>query len=542
MECNSCNERLADFLLDELPEAEAVLVQEHLNLCTACMRTYKDLKGTGKALEAVPALRAVQGSNEFKQAVRSQAAVELTEIVGKLPPDKRLKLEARRAARLSRVIERPAPPPTRSALSTSLMLVVIAGIAALTVILTYPRHSISPSERLPLGSLSVTHGKVEQFYVRANEPNTDVKEGAVVLPGSAFSTLENSRARFDFVDGSSLFLGPQSQVTIRGFSKGTDRFVIVLEKGEAGVFRPNNFDIPPPPEPGTPGQQWELRSDVGTAVLDYGDHAYLKSIKGAKNFSGDVMVLAGKVNILKRSGETLGTVEAGSRAKLSADSASFSAEPVKNARVPSWRIDVVSDSDLERLVGAWVKITSRRDGIVTAESTYSRSNSKRLHEWVAIPADKGGTLLNPAAGQEHKHVIPFTAPMTFELTLARDSQRDASFAFGAMKTAEESGVSIDVTKDALLQIREKGRVVRSAKVAVRQSDKDERLRLELNPEGAGFSAQLITATSKTKSLSVQKSDGLCELWVQGLSGGATFEEVKISGVVPAEWLREQLSK
>src|SRR3954466_10602484 len=116
MDCNSCNERLADFLLDELPESEAVLVQEHLNVCQECMRTYKDLKGTGKALEAVPSMRTVNGSTEFKQAVRAQAAVELTDIVGKLPPDKRLKLEARRAARLSRVIERPVAAPPRNTL------------------------------------------------------------------------------------------------------------------------------------------------------------------------------------------------------------------------------------------------------------------------------------------------------------------------------------------------------------------------------------------------------------------------------------------
>src|SRR3954468_11700664 len=104
MECLNCTERLADFLLDELPESEAVMVQEHLNLCSNCMRVYKDLKGTGKMLEAVPSMRPVQGTPEFEKAVRAQAVMELANLVAKLPPDKRLKLEARRAARLSRVI------------------------------------------------------------------------------------------------------------------------------------------------------------------------------------------------------------------------------------------------------------------------------------------------------------------------------------------------------------------------------------------------------------------------------------------------------
>ena len=64
----------------------------------------------------------------------------------------------------------------------------------------------------------------------------------------------------------------------------------------------------------------------------------------------------------------------------------------------------------------------------------------------------------------------------------------------------------------------------------------------MNPEKNGFSAQFTSATNKSKSLSVQKDDGLGELWVQGLSDGTAFEEIKISGVVPANWLREQLSK
>ena len=50
MDCAGCNELLADFLLDELPESEAVLVHEHLLICPDCMKSYRELKGTGKAL------------------------------------------------------------------------------------------------------------------------------------------------------------------------------------------------------------------------------------------------------------------------------------------------------------------------------------------------------------------------------------------------------------------------------------------------------------------------------------------------------------
>src|SRR5476651_1248787 len=91
MDCEHCTEYLADFLLDELPEGEAVLIQEHLNLCPPCMRRYKELKGTGKALEAVPAMRAVHGSQEFTRVVHAGAAVESQKIIEALPAEKRVR-------------------------------------------------------------------------------------------------------------------------------------------------------------------------------------------------------------------------------------------------------------------------------------------------------------------------------------------------------------------------------------------------------------------------------------------------------------------
>src|ERR1700758_1593579 len=111
MNCDWTTDRLADFLLDELPESEAVLVQEHLHICQPCMNTYRDLKGTGKMLSAVSSMRAVPPTEEFRESARAQAVVELRNIVASLPPEKRLRLEARRAARMSRALQKtPAAP------------------------------------------------------------------------------------------------------------------------------------------------------------------------------------------------------------------------------------------------------------------------------------------------------------------------------------------------------------------------------------------------------------------------------------------------
>jgi len=543
MECASCNERLADFLLDELPEGEAVLVQEHLNLCQECMRTYRDLKGTGKALSAVTSMRAVEGSTQFKQAVREKAAVELTEIVGKLPPDKRLKLEARRAARMSRVIERPQPR-SRYSLSTSILLVVLAGLVALTVILIYPRHNSSLGQREPLGSLSVTMGRVEQFYVRPNEPHTAVKEGKNILPGDAYSTQENSCARFDVRDGSSLFLGPKTQITFRMQANEHENFVIVLEKGELGVQRPAQLNAD---EGVTVSQYWEVRSDAGTMLLGPGDHAYMKSTKSAKDFSGEVLVIAGSAELHDRSGHPVGTLNDSQHALISGNMTGVSPENLPNARVPAWRVDLTSEADLAKLISAQTKIVARRGGTVQAEVVYDSSDLKRgLHDWVSdnpAAAERANALTLPP-GVRMRNVLPFTAPLTVEINLPRDSQRDASFAFGALESAE-SGAAVDVTREAALQIREKGRAVRSVTVPARtQAGKIERLRLEVSPEGGNFAVQLSSSVDKGNkplSLAKEKNDKP-ELWLQGLGDGVNLREVKISGVIPTEWLREQLSK
>src|SRR5947207_12234270 len=137
MDCAGCNELLADFLLDELPESEAVLVHEHLLICPDCMKAYRELKGTGKALEAVPSMRSVEGSDTFKADVRKQAVIEADKIVAKLPADRRLRLEARREARQSiRMSRRQAPPKVWS---PGLLILALAAAMVLAAVLFWPK-------------------------------------------------------------------------------------------------------------------------------------------------------------------------------------------------------------------------------------------------------------------------------------------------------------------------------------------------------------------------------------------------------------------
>lgn len=542
MDCSSCSERLPDFLLDELPESEAVMVQEHLNLCSSCMRTYKDLKGTGKALEAVPSLRAVQGSAEFENAVRAQAVVELANIVAKLPPDKRLKLEARRAARMSRVIERPQPP-ARRAFSVSLMLLVLASVAALLVILNYPQKRPT-DEKTAAGVLKLAAGKVEQFYQRSGEPHTAVQEGKNIFPGDSFLTPDSGRARFDLADGGSLFLGPNSQVTFRVQSPGTDNFVIVLEKGELGAHRPENV-IDHSDGQQAP-QQWEIRSEAGAVLLDPGAHAHVSLKKSAKGLNEEVVAYKESVRILNHSTKTLGTLFYGHKAEFTPDAKELRSETLRNLRVPSWRLDLVSEEDLGELLSARVKIVGRHDGALRAELHYSAQNPKpALQDWVCEPAAgekpaAGGLTLQARA--RLCHVIPFSAPLSIDLGLSHDNPGDGVFAFGALETAS-SGVSVDVAHEARLQVRENGRTVRSGVAPARgPSGKVERLQLDIRKEGGSLGAQLSTSVEKTNALPLPKELNSGKLWLQGLNDNVSFDEVKISGVIPAEWLKEKISK
>jgi len=571
MDCAICSERLADFLLDELPESEAVLVQEHLSLCPACMRTYRDLKGTGKALEAVPSMRPVEGSPEFEQAVRAQAAVELSHILNRLPADKRLKIEARRAARLSRIA--PSPAPRHKLVSLPLVAAFAAGVAALAIILAYPSGPTPDAERTPIGRLSVAAGTVEQFYQRPNEPHTPVKEGKSILPGDAFSTTDNGRARFDIDPGGSLFLGPSSHVTFRVQPPGSSTFVVFLEKGELGILSPRPHTESSEGEaPGSGGEdavvpQWEVRSEAGTVLVGPGAHVHLKVSNSGGKFSGALTVLPGSVEVLSRSGRSLGTVSSYHRAVLTGAETSLKSEPQEKARMPAWRLDLVSEGELATVLSARVKVLGRHEGVVEAELVYGSRDQKGFqHDWLpettgigtdkaADPkreADAGRTIgtagaLNLPAGMRRRHIVPFVPPLVFELALARDSQGGGSFAFGALGTPE-GGVAVDVARDAVLQVRDQCRTAHSAAVPVRTAaGKLEHLRLEIadgTAAGApkpGLTAQLIAPAGKSNLLPLAKKvQG--KLWLQSLADNVAFDEVRISGCIPAEWLRERLSR
>ena len=167
-----------------------MLVHEHLLTCPACMKAYRELKGTGKALEAVedPCDRS-RRRRRSKKAMREQAKAESEKIVSKLPPDKRLRLEARREARQSVRTSRRAPPP--KVWSPGLLVLALGAAAVLAAILFWPAQDRSSSTRSRWAPCQLRWAKSISFTRKKSKTYTPVEEGKSFLPGDWFKTGES---------------------------------------------------------------------------------------------------------------------------------------------------------------------------------------------------------------------------------------------------------------------------------------------------------------------------------------------------------------
>jgi hypothetical protein len=541
--CESCTEFLADFLLDELPETQAVLVQEHLNICPGCMRAYKELKGTGKALEAVPALRPVEASEQFGQAVRAGAAAELANIVAKLPPEKRLRLEVRRAARNSVAAPR-VPPPPRPLWSNPVLMLAVAGVVIVVAVMLHKPGNTVVS-RQSVARLTALAGKVEQFFQRQNEPHSPAREGREIFSGDIYSAQENGCARMDLNGGGSLLLGPRGTLSFRATAENAEAAYVELEKGELGV----QLAASTQGETGG-GTGVEIRAGVFRFQLSAGACAYFTVAQAGrdKSVSVDVRMLRGSAQVLRQNGEKV--AQAGSLQRVvCAPGANPVPEGLDDARVPVWRAALISDEELAGCVGGGVKVLGRGLDGVDVELSYSGANTGGLGDWQGESPENflvrraDGLLSLPSHGR-FRHVLPLGAPLTFETRLDARSSSDASFAFGVFKTAS-GGVSVDVEREAVLTVKSRGGDTRSSALPARaQKGQAEKLRLDIVREASGqLSAVLNISDRRSKDLPIARDAETAggEVWLQGLGEGILFSDIHIEGRIPAGWLRERLS-
>ena len=136
MDCSACKELLPDFVMDELNEQDHAIVAAHLETCSECRARSRELKVTGKALQAVAALKPVSATPILQAKIMKDARAESEKIIKALPPDKRRKAERMRemrdAARVALTADEVAqagmPWPQLAAAIAVLALLVITGI------------------------------------------------------------------------------------------------------------------------------------------------------------------------------------------------------------------------------------------------------------------------------------------------------------------------------------------------------------------------------------------------------------------------------
>jgi hypothetical protein len=327
MNCATCGDCIADFLLEELPESEAVLVQEHLALCPTCSRAFHELKGTGKALEAVPAMCGVTGSTAFVTRLRENAALESAKIVLNLPPEVRLRTEARKAARKA---SRKSPQMVEKtgtwrygAIAAALFLA-----SGLVFILTPSRKNNPIPPSLVPGVLRVARGDVQCMR---GDSRGIAEGGKRVEERDRFQSSTESGARFDFDGNGEALLGPSSKITFKNLSASGP--VVFLEEGCLGARLP-------PALTGGPSCEWEVQSKAYRILLSTGTHAFIVVTDTGNDARLEIMVLSGKARVFKHSGQSVATAASGQKLTLAPSLEGAQAEDIRDAEPPGWAADL----------------------------------------------------------------------------------------------------------------------------------------------------------------------------------------------------------
>jgi len=534
MNCNECREKLSDFLLDELPESEAVLVQEHLSLCPECMSIYKELKGTGRALEAVPAMNVVAGSEEWRNQVKDLGREESEKIIRLLPPDKRARAEMRRAARLSQA----RPPATSQRMQKrggmfTVIALIVAGLAIVAAILLYPMGGTS-REPVQVATLALCMGKVSQFYQRAGEPWSPAQQGKTVLTGDAYSTGADGRARFDLGGGGAVFAGPDADLKFqRPESEGKD-WILRLDAGEAGVELPEGPSV----------HGWTVVAAAVEVRVRPGARVYLNSGRGGNGAQCTVYVSKGGVQAAFGRGKGNQEVSAGQAAVFYEDSKLAPTSDAADATVPGWRADLLTETEVKAFFTFPVKIKERRAAGLLVELNLTPA-PEHPSDWTVESGKRGpmkqtsGALLFPADSRA-LFTAPLDPPMTLELDLAPETPKEAGLALTLFESAA-GRVNVDLDRVAQLTVRDKDHA-RSEKVSARtKPNGSEALKLEASASAGDYAIVVTTNSGSTKPLLLPHGLENGAFSIRGVGDSAYVERLRIVAVLPRAWLRKKLS-
>ncbi|MBI3829244.1 MAG: zf-HC2 domain-containing protein [Planctomycetes bacterium] len=538
MNCHDCAEKLSDFLLDELPESEAVFVQEHLALCPSCMATYKQLKGTGKAMEAVESMRPVRPTSGFDDKVMSSARVESQKIIETLPPEKRLRMEARAAARRAHIqVKDPAAVSQRkqSPWSGAVVVILLVGFVAAAAILLYPSDGLDKAPK-EIGNLTLSSGKAEQFFQKQGEQWSAVTAGKPVRTDDEYSTREDGGIRFD-VEGGGIFMGPSSELKFRRPESSDQAFQMLVPNGEVGAERAEG-------KAGEAEKAWVIRTDAAIVTVPAGSSVYVQAARNAQGRQCEVLVRQGSAKISYWGGKGKDEVKAGESASFWEDARVQPQKSAPEALVPLWRMNLLNDAELAKIFTGSARVLERRAEGLVVEVGYGFGKAGGLQDWGAAVtiAQKPNGVLQLPADVRCTFVAPLNAPASIELAIHPDSPKDAAIACGVLD-GEKGRVSADYDKqEALLQVREPDHPG-AVRIPYRAQAKTlERARLEISDVGIDTQALVTTTSAKSKPLPVPKSllaPGA--LWVSGVRDEAVLEGIRVTGLVPRKWLRQKFA-
>ncbi|GMV80374.1 MAG: hypothetical protein AMXMBFR7_15580 [Planctomycetota bacterium] len=543
MNCEQCQEKLPDFLLDELPEHQAISVQEHLLHCAVCMARYRELKGTGKAMEAIPEYRNVSPTDQFKETVQTAARVESQKIIETLPAEKRERLRKRQAAQLAKMGASSTLATHRQASpwSGAVLAILVIGIAVASMILLYPGGP-TRTPPLELGSLDRAVGEVQQFYAKAGQSWSQVQAGKVVQTYDEFATRDDGCARFALNGGGAVLLGPLTEVKFRPHEPEKQELLIQLTKGDLGLERPLSGSA----GAGQGPREWQIATKSAAILPRPGARLYVKVEDRAEGEAVTVRAIKGQLSVSIDGGAPI-AVDGGQELAW-IEGGSAPAPKDGSLQPPAWRVDLLGAEELARYLAAPIKVLKRRPNGLEVELTYGFKAAGSLRDWKPAQGERrlvalsNGGISVPTEARFGLDA-PLDAPLTIEMIVRKDTPKEASFAFGALD-GDDSRVSVDLGREALLQIVKGSQRLRAAHVPYRKLPaENEKLILSVIPEGAETKAILQCNDQKTRDLALAPEllrPG--KVWLSALDEGLVLEGLTVRGVLPRAWLLERLAE
>ncbi len=543
MKCKTCLNKIADFLLDELPEAEAVLVHEHLNICPKCMKAYMELKGTGRALEAIPEMQPVQVSDDFGSEVKEAARMESQKIIRTLPADKRLRMEMRQAQMSQKSSTSTRQQKQNSTWSGLVFAILAVGLIAAGIIAFYPTGSSNPlAERI--GELTQTSG-VEAIQKKQDSKWVSVQKGVAIWTGDVFSSKPSGGAYFNLDNEGTMFMGPSSELSIR-HPQSKAGWTVNLAGGEMGLHRPAKASR----KRDVSKYSWMIQTEAAWVEIHPGSTVYVLAAPDPQGRRCEVRVAQGKATVTYGKNRTTVDLEAGRKGQFW--TAETQAPKIEKADqlVPSWRVDLLGDKDLSQLFSGEVHLVSpHADGLILDFSYRNyKGSAKYLADWSTevpnrhLKMKHRGPILVPTDAR-FTFTAPLAAPLAVAFKVIPDTAPDAEFELTAYDLVS-SNVAVNLLgKEAVIELR--NRQQRSKKrVPYRTSPPDvEHILLSIDWEGHQLQAQLTTTAGKTQALTLDKdisSPG--KLWFSAFRDSVHIEDLTVKGLVAREWLRKRLEE